>query len=217
MHAVQLASKITWKLAADKAAYPLMKKSGFTLVELVTVILLLGILSAIALPRFFDNDSFTSFFDKTEFESALSWTRNRAITSQCAHEFRITSTGWMVLRDDDRDGDVTDFDCASVSNPGNGCSPQQFFSFVYRTDADIIRDSSNELLNGGDITAAAANPVIRLIFTADGELYRLNTLPGDLTLGCTALPSNPIPNNQVIGLQQLSLTADGGTAYVAIQ
>lgn len=31
-----------------------MKKKGFTLIELVMVILLLGILSAVALPRFFD-------------------------------------------------------------------------------------------------------------------------------------------------------------------
>jgi prepilin-type N-terminal cleavage/methylation domain-containing protein len=195
------------------------KISGFTIVELITVIVLLGILSAIALPRFFSNDSFTSFFDKTEFESALSWTRNRAITSQCAHEFRITSSGWMVLRDNDHDNSTTD-DCNSVSSPATGCSATEFFSFVYQVDADIIKDGGNEQLRGTDITTSATaplQPVERLIFTADGSLYRLNALPGDLTLGCTALPSNPIPNKQIIGLQQLSLTADGGTAYVAIQ
>jgi prepilin-type N-terminal cleavage/methylation domain-containing protein len=195
-----------------------MKKNGFTLVELITVLILLGILSAIALPRFFDNDSFTSFFDQTEFASALSWTRNRAITSQCAHEFRITSSGWMVLRDDDRDV-LTTNDCESDSL-GNACSGNEFFSFIYRTDDDILQDASGTRLTGTDIASSTTQ---RLIFSSTGKLYRLATLPPNAGTaaddGCTAVPgASLLANGSTILLNNgLSLTADGATAYVAIQ
>jgi MSHA pilin protein MshC len=41
-------------------------QSGFTLVELVTIIVILGIISAVALPRFFDRNTFESrgFYDQ---------------------------------------------------------------------------------------------------------------------------------------------------------
>lgn len=194
-----------------------MKKNGFTLVELVTVIILLGIISAITLPRFFDNQTFTSFFDQSEFESALNWTRNRAVTTQCAHEFRIDSTGWFVVRDDDRDGDSADSDCASISNAGNTCDAvsEEFLSFAYSGPGDIVLDSSNNALSGAEITAPNLQ---RLIFSPEGRLYLLTTAPTNLARGCTALPANPIANGSTISLNGgVSLTIDGETAYVAVQ
>ena len=45
-----------------------MKTRGFTLVELITVLVLIGILAVAALPRFFDQNVFESrgFFDETK-------------------------------------------------------------------------------------------------------------------------------------------------------
>jgi prepilin-type N-terminal cleavage/methylation domain-containing protein len=193
------------------------KHFGFTLVELITVIILLGILSAVTLPRFFNNDTFSTFFDRSDFVSALSWARNRAVTSQCAHELRVSSTGWMVLRDDDRDGDSADNDCASTL-PATGCASPDFFSFVYRNDNDIIEDGSGSRMSGTEITTANASTYQRFIFTGSGKLYRLTTLPTDTSLGCTALTNaDLVGNNASIALQQLTLTADGMTGYVAVQ
>ena len=174
---------------------------------------LLGILSSVVLPRFFDSQTFTSFFNKSEFESALNWTRNRAITSQCAHEFRITSSGWYVLRDDDRDS-ATSGDCSSTTVQPS-CSGNQVYNFIYRTEADVVSDGSNAVLSGSDISSATLR---RLIFSTTGQLYELSALPADPAIGCTALtPSDRITNGATLLLDQFDLTADGATAYVAVQ
>lgn len=194
-----------------------MRATGFTLVELVLVIVLLGTVTAVALPRFFKSTDFTDSFARADFISATAWARNRAVTSQCAHELRIDSDGWRILRDDDRDSDYTDADCDSASNAGTGCNAanNEFFSFIYRTAADVVTDSVNEPLSGDAISAEA---VERLIFTANGQLYRLTALPNNLTTGCTALASsNLVTNNSTIALANgINLSVDGATAYVAI-
>ena len=124
----------------------------------------------------------------------------------------------MVLRDDDRDGDSTDNDCGSISDAGNGCSGSEYLSFVYNDDSDIVTDASQTRLSGSEITAATTTTNHRLIFTAQGQLYELNTLPTDLTNGCTDLSGeSPLSNGSTIALGNgLTLTADGATAYVAI-
>ncbi|EAR07770.1 hypothetical protein MED297_03185 [Reinekea sp. MED297] len=165
------------------------------------------------MPRFFDSRTFTSYFNQSELESALSWTRNRAITTQCAHEFRITTTGWFVLRDDDRDA-ATNNDCSSQTNQPS-CAADEHFNFIYRNDDDILADLSGNAVAGSDITSGTFQ---RLIFTADGQLYLLTSAPSDTTTGCTSLSGvSPIPNNSSLALNGLTLTIDGTTAFVAVQ
>ncbi|APG27865.1 hypothetical protein A7E78_08475 [Syntrophotalea acetylenivorans] len=69
---------------------------GFTLVELVTVILLLGILSAVALPRFFDATDFTSrgFYD--EVAGAARYAQKLAVASGCDVRLSITSGSYAL-------------------------------------------------------------------------------------------------------------------------
>ncbi len=57
----------------------LNKNRGFTLVELVAVILLVGILSLSILPSFFSRDSFNERALRDELYSALHFVRQRAI------------------------------------------------------------------------------------------------------------------------------------------
>ena len=69
---------------------------GFTLVELVTVILALGILSVVALPRFFDATTFTSrgFYD--EMTGAARYAQKLAVASGCDVRLNIAGGGYAL-------------------------------------------------------------------------------------------------------------------------
>jgi len=66
---------------------------GFTLVELITTIVIVGILSAVAIPRMFDNSAFSERGYIDEVSSALSYAQKIAIASRCEVSFAIDATG----------------------------------------------------------------------------------------------------------------------------
>jgi MSHA pilin protein MshC len=89
---------------------------GFSLVELVTVIVLLGILSVVALGRFTDQDSFAArgFFDDTV--AALNFAQKLAISTGCDVAVDLASNSYEVRRSSACTADDFLF---FVSNPAN--------------------------------------------------------------------------------------------------
>lgn len=80
---------------------------GFTLVELVTVILLLGILTVVAVPRFFDLRFFQEKGFSDETLAALRYAQKLAVASGCAVQVNIAADGYALYQRDPADGNCT--------------------------------------------------------------------------------------------------------------
>jgi MSHA pilin protein MshC len=73
-------------------------QSGFTLVELVMVLVLLGIVSVVALPKFFDSGTFQKRGYCNEVLSAFRYGQKLALAEGCDIRVRTSSSGVDIFR-----------------------------------------------------------------------------------------------------------------------
>ena len=85
-----------------------VKQCGFTMVELIMVIVLIAILSATALPRFFDRSSFETraFFDDTL--NAVRFAKKQAVSSGCKVRVTFSNNGYSLIHEDNCDSNTFD-------------------------------------------------------------------------------------------------------------
>lgn len=90
-------------VAAAPRSRPLVRKrldkhprrsSGFTLIELVSCIVIIGILAAVAVPSLFNNQAFTSRGYADELASSLRYAQRIAIASGCPVQVDIDGAGY---------------------------------------------------------------------------------------------------------------------------
>lgn len=76
--------------------FPKGASRGFTLVELVTVLILLGILSVYVMPRFFDLDFFRERGFSDETLAGLRYAQKLAVASGCEVRVSITAGSYVL-------------------------------------------------------------------------------------------------------------------------
>jgi len=83
--------------ALERKGRLMVKQRGFTIVELVMVIVVLGVLSAVAVPRFFDRKAFDERFYFEEALSAVRYAQKLTIASGCSIEMQVDQYGYRAV------------------------------------------------------------------------------------------------------------------------
>lgn len=130
-----------------------MRSDGFTLVELIIVIALLGILAAFALPRFVDLDTFRVRAAYDEVSGVVRYAQKLAVASGCEVRVLISANGYALQQHatDCTTGAFTDI---SSSHPvyrndsvGVSLTPRTFaFDAMGRTTGTTITVGGSETI-----------------------------------------------------------------------
>ncbi len=76
----------------------IQRERGFSLVELVTCIVIIGVLAAVAGPRFLDDQPYQQRGYVDEVENAIRYAQRVAIASGCPVAFSIDASGYVALQ-----------------------------------------------------------------------------------------------------------------------
>ncbi|MEM6189503.1 type II secretion system protein [Shewanella scandinavica] len=153
------------------------KQAGFTLVELVTTIILISILAVVVLPRLFTQSSYSAYSLRNEFISELRQVQQKALnnTDRC---FRVTvsGTGYQVSQFSARNGAV----CS-----GTALSPNPLYTQAFQGGAQLVLvspnssdfsldfdiDGSTSLVCNGPCINVIANDTVMINVSSEGYIY----------------------------------------------
>lgn len=124
------------------------RQGGYTVIELVLVIVLLAILSAVAGPRFFDNAAIDERAYVDELASSLRYAQKVAIASGCRVRADIAGSSYSLTQQAPQSGH---------------CDP---------TDASFplpVRLSTGEVMSGSAPAGIVTAPAITLVYDALGR------------------------------------------------
>jgi MSHA pilin protein MshC len=113
-------------------------QSGFTLVELVMVIVILSILSAVALPRFFERSAFQDRAVYDDIANTLRYAQKSAVATGCPTQFQFipADNRYQVMREQVCNNNTFN---QSVMNPGTSAGLENTLNgAAFSTTANII-------------------------------------------------------------------------------
>jgi MSHA pilin protein MshC len=122
---------------------------GFTLIELVTVIVIAGILSAVAGPRFFTQTGFSQRGYTEQLGAALRLAQKAAVASDCPSQVTLTASTYAV---------------AQQAVSGNTCNPSD------TTWSTPVVGMDGQAVSGTAPTGITASPAGVFVFNGSGGL-----------------------------------------------
>jgi MSHA pilin protein MshC len=125
------------------------RSAGFTMIELVVVIVILGILATVAAPRFFDDRTFLERGYFEELAAALKYAQKLAVASGCPVR--------MVVNDDG-------YSASQKAESGGRCDPDP--ASAWTTD---VRLAGGEAFSGNSPPGVSVSQPVTMIFDALGR------------------------------------------------
>jgi MSHA pilin protein MshC len=126
----------------------LVHNDGFSLIELTVVIVIIGILAAVAAPRFFDDRAFLERGYYEELTAALKYAQKLAVASGCPVRVAIAAGG---------------YDARQQAAAGSSCN------LADATWPTNIQLADGKLLSGTTPVGVSASPAVTLVYDALGR------------------------------------------------